>query len=244
MNQQVLNKTIFIKDLGLVDYKVAWDYQLEIFEKTVATKIENRAGASAKPTENFLLFCEHPEVYTIGKSGNRDNILVTDEFLRAKKIDLFETSRGGDITFHGPGQLVCYPIIDLDNFFTDIHKYMRFLEEAVIRTCADYALSAGRVQGFTGVWLDFEDPDKARKICAMGVKTSRWVTMHGLALNVNTDLNYFNNIVPCGIKDKEVTSLQKEINTRLEVKTVAEKLTKHLCEVFDFELKSGWPDNF
>ncbi|HEX8545831.1 MAG TPA: lipoyl(octanoyl) transferase LipB [Cytophagaceae bacterium] len=242
MSEQALNKKLFIKDLGLINYRVSWDYQLEIFDRTVATKIENRSGVNITPTQNYLLFCEHPAVYTIGKSGDKNNILVNKEFLEDRKIELLETSRGGDITFHGPGQVVCYPILDLDNFFTDIHKYMRYLEEAVIRTCAEFGLNAGRVQGFTGVWIDFDNIEKARKICAMGVKTSRWVTMHGLALNVNTDLSYFNYIVPCGIKDKEVTSLSKELDKEVDSKIVTQKLTKHLCDLFEFELQVGWPE--
>lgn len=242
MSEQSLNKKIFIKDLGLINYKEAWDYQVQVFESVVNTKIQNRSNAAANPTNNYLLFCEHPEVYTIGKSGKKENILVDKEFLEDKKIDFFETTRGGDITFHGPGQVVCYPILDLDNFFTDIHKYMRYLEEAVIRTCAEFGLEAGRVQGYTGVWLDIDDPIKARKICAMGVKTSRWVTMHGLALNVNTNLNYFNYIVPCGIKDKDVTSLQKELNKTIDLKLVNKILAKHLVDLFELDVQEGWND--
>ena len=189
-------------DLGTIDYKKAWDYQTTLFEKVLAVKSENRLKTDQPqlPTDNFLLFCQHPHVYTLGKSGKENNLLLQQEQLSSVNATYYQINRGGDITYHGPGQLVGYLIIDLENFFTDIHKYMRFLEEAVIQTLEEFNLMAGRIPGLTGVWLDMER--QPRKICAMGVKTSRWVTMHGFALNVNPDLSYFNHIVPCGIQDE------------------------------------------
>ena len=212
------NKKVEVQDWGLIDYKTAWDKQEAIFADTIAikTEIRNRQPAlnTGEPTEditpNYLIFCEHPHVYTLGKSGKSENLLLDEAGLLEKQASFYPINRGGDITYHGPGQLVCYPILDLDNFFTDIHLYLRTLEEAVILTLADYGLTAGRYPGYTGVWFD-ADNERARKICALGVRCSRWVTMHGLALNVNPNLDYFGNIVPCGIDDKAVTSMQEEL---------------------------------
>jgi lipoyl(octanoyl) transferase len=232
----IINKKVFFRHLGTIDYKEAWDYQTEIFNKVVAAKIENRELLDKKPVDNYLLFCEHPHVYTIGKSGSKDNLLASQEMLEEKHASFYEINRGGDITYHGPGQIVGYPILDLDNFFTDIHKYMRSMEEAVIMTLKEYNIEAGRISGMTGVWLDPENPSKARKICAFGVKTSRWVTMHGFAFNVNTDLAYFDNIIPCGISDKAVTSLNLELGRLLDMKEVENKLLRHLAGIFGMQI--------
>lgn len=234
------NKSVQVIHLGEDDYQRVWDYQEELFKKTVDRKIANRKiedpqGHSV--TENYLLFCEHPHVYTLGKSGALENLLLDEQGLKAHAAQFYKINRGGDITYHGPGQLVAYPILDLENFFTDIHLYLRNLEEAVILTLWDYGLSAGRIPGLTGVWIDFEEgADNPRKICAMGVKSSRWVTMHGLALNVNTDLSYFGHIVPCGIDDKAVTSLHKELGENVAMSEVQAKLTQHIAEVFDMDI--------
>jgi lipoyl(octanoyl) transferase len=232
-----MKKVKFI-DLHLIDYKKAWDYQEELFNGIVTTKVQNRTLSDAEQitTNNYLLFCEHPHVYTLGNSGKESNLLVNEKQLEEKNATYYKINRGGDITYHGPGQIVGYPILDLDNFFTDIHKYLRFLEEMVIRTLADYGIKAGRSKGETGVWLDAEDPLKARKICAMGVRASRWVTMHGFALNVNADLNYFGNIIPCGITDKAVTSLDKELSHKVNEEEIKEKLKKYFAEIFECEL--------
>ncbi len=230
----MINKEIIVEDLGLIDYQEAWDYQEKLLADTVAQKISNRkAPETAKPTANYLLFCQHPHVYTLGKSGSQNNLLINEATLQQKGASFYKINRGGDITYHGPGQLVSYPILDLDNFFTDIHKYLRFLEEAVILTLAEYRIKAGRIEGLTGVWLDYEAQTNPRKICALGVKCSRWVTMHGLALNVNTDLSYFNNIVPCGITDKAVTSMQQELGHEVPLPEVEQKLIKHLAQLFE-----------
>jgi lipoyl(octanoyl) transferase len=228
------NKQILFQDLGLMDYQKAWDYQEELFNSIVAIKIANRdiPAELQKETLNYLLFCEHPHVYTLGKSGDEKNLLLEEKGLKDNNATFYKINRGGDITYHGPGQVVGYPILDLDNFFTDVHKYLRFLEEVIILTLEEYGLKGERYPGFTGVWLDASDPKKARKICAMGVRTSRWVTMHGWALNVNSDLKYFNNIVPCGIEDKAVTSLEKELGRKIEMEEVKGKLRKHFDEVF------------
>lgn len=230
-------KTRFIH-LGLKDYKEAWDYQEALFKEVVDRKIENRKLdiENRVPTNNYLLYCYHPHVFTLGKSGKPENLLLSEPQLKDKRADYYKINRGGDITYHGPGQIVGYPILDLDNFFTDIHKYLRYLEEAVIRTLAEYGLVAGRIEGLTGVWIDFEDPDKARKICALGVKSSRWVTMHGFAFNVHVDLEYFNYIVPCGIDDKAVTSLNVELGYDPEIKDVEQKLTQHLVDLFEMQV--------
>jgi lipoyl(octanoyl) transferase len=237
MNSKINKKTKFIQ-LGLVDYKKGWDFQEKLFYETVNLKIKNRnlEIADQFETPNHLIFCAHPHVYTLGKSGDENNLLLDDSGLSEKKASFYKINRGGDITYHGPGQIVGYPILDLDNFFTDIHKYLRLLEEAVILTLADYKITAGRIDGLTGVWIDFEDPKKARKICALGVKSSRWVTMHGFAFNVLTDLSYFNNIIPCGIHDKAVTSLEKELIEKPVLSEVEEKLKKHLAHLFEMEL--------
>jgi lipoyl(octanoyl) transferase len=230
-------------DLGLIDFKDAWDYQEKLFNEIVADKVANRSQTPANqiPTNNYLLFCEHPHVYTLGNSGNKQNLLINEQQLEAKKASYYKINRGGDITYHGPGQLVGYPILDLDNFFTDIHKYLRFLEEIVIRTLAEYDIEAGRSKGETGVWLDADNPVKARKICAMGVRASRWVTMHGFALNVNVDLDYFENIIPCGITGKAVTSLNKELGRTVNEEEIKEKIKKHFAVLFECELVSDTP---
>ncbi len=228
---------VHFQDLGLIDYKEAWDYQEEIFKKNIDKKIINRReDKEIENTKHHLLFCEHPHVYTLGKSGDESNLLLSEALLKQKGATYYKINRGGDITYHGPGQIVGYPILDLDKFFTDIHKYLRFLEEMIILTLAEYELKAGRYEGFTGVWLDADNPTKARKICAMGVRCSRWVTMHGFAFNINSDLDYFANIVPCGITDKQVTSLEQELNRKIDVNEVKEKLKKHFSQIFDAEI--------
>ena len=226
-------------DLGLIDYKKAWDFQEELFQSIIDVKRANRkidpSENSLRKTRSKLIFCEHPHVFTLGKSGQQKHLLVNAQQLSAKGASFYKINRGGDITYHGPGQLVAYPIFDLDNFFTDIHKYLRFLEEAVILTIKEYGLIAGRIQGSTGVWLDWDNP-RARKICALGVRSSRWVTMHGFAFNVNSDLNYFSNIIPCGIKDKAVTSLEKELGKHVDMTEVQEKVKFHLSHLFEMRL--------
>jgi len=223
------------EDLGLIDFKKAWDYQTQLFDETIAIKIDNRRDENNKRiTSNYLLFCEHPHVFTLGKSGKETHLLLNENSLKDRGATYYKINRGGDITYHGPGQLVAYPIFDLDHFFTDIHKYLRFLEEAVIRTLAEYDIIAERVEGLTGVWVDGTKP-KARKICAMGVKCSRWVTMHGMALNVKSDLSYFKNIVPCGINDKAVTSIQNELGKEIDMNDVKQKLKINLSKVFNYE---------
>jgi lipoyl(octanoyl) transferase len=229
------NKVNFL-DLGLVDYKKAWDFQEDVFKKAIDLKIKHRDGLTEELPEHKLLFCEHPHVYTLGKSGSEQNLLIGEAMLKQKGATYYKINRGGDITYHGPGQLVAYPILDLDQFFTDIHKYMRFLEESVILTLAEFGIKAGRVDGLTGVWIDGGQPNE-RKICAMGVKSSRWVTMHGLALNVNPDLSYFNNIIPCGITDKAVTSMEKELGKKVDFSKVSNLLKEKMALVFDFEYK-------
>lgn len=232
MNVKPNKETKFI-DLGLVDYKKAWDYQAELFEQTLAIKARNRnlLEAEQEQTPNYLIFCEHPHVFTLGKSGDESNLLIPKEKLSDINATYYPINRGGDITYHGPGQLVVYPILDLENFFTDIHKFMRAMEEAVILALKEFGIAAGRVEKLTGVWLDGDTP-KARKICAMGVKMSRWVTMHGLALNVNAHLDYFNYIVPCGINDKAVTSMEKELGRILDMNEVSKVLKDKLQQTF------------
>jgi lipoyl(octanoyl) transferase len=231
-----MNKKVAIRDLGLKDYKETWDYQELLFQQTVDLKIKNRREETLLETPNHFLFVEHPHVYTLGKSGDMSNLLVDEKYLETKGAQFYKINRGGDITYHGPGQIVGYPILDLDNFFTDIHKYLRLLEEMVILTLAEYGLKAQRSKGETGVWLDVGNPF-ARKICAMGVRASRWVTMHGFALNVNADLGYFDLMIPCGIKGKAVTSLNVELGQK-EVSTdeVKEKLLKHFSQLFRAEI--------
>lgn len=221
-------KQIIFRDLGLIDYKEAWDYQEQLFTSV----IDSKKAVNVETPDGYLLFCEHPHVYTLGKSGSEDHLLVKGEELQQKNATFYKINRGGDITYHGPGQVVGYPILDLDRFFTDIHKYLRFLEEMIILTLSEYQIEAGRINGLTGVWIDHENPAKARKICAMGVRTSRWVTMHGFAFNVNTDLSYFGNIIPCGITDKAVTSLSKELGRDIPLEDVKEKLKHHFCKLF------------
>ena len=233
------NKRVVFRDLGLMDYQEAWDYQTVLFDATVARKIENRRLNNPEAealTDNYLLFVEHPHVYTLGKSGDANNLLLDEQGLKDAHATYYKINRGGDITYHGPGQIVGYPVLDLDNFFTDIHKYMRLLEEAIILTCADYGLDAGRIPGLTGVWLDHVEQKDPRKICAMGVKTSRWVTMHGLAFNINTNLDYFGHIIPCGIDDKAVTSMEKELGAPQDIEEVKAKLRQHLALLFEMEL--------
>ncbi len=231
-----MDKNVLFEDLGIIDYKKAWDYQEELHQKVVAVKLKNREIAleNQLPTPNFLLYCEHPHVYTLGKSGSEGNLLLDETQLEEKNATFYKINRGGDITYHGPGQLVVYPIFDLENFFTDIHKYLRFLEEAVILTLQEYGIKAGRIEGLTGVWLDVENPLKARKICAMGVKCSRWITMHGIGFNVNSQLDYFKNIIPCGIDDKAVTSMEKELGKTVEMAELKKKLLDNLANIFDF----------
>lgn len=228
---------VHYEDLGLIDYKEAWDYQEKLFAATIDKKIRIRNGEFELTTENYLLYCEHPHVYTLGKSGSPDNLLLDDHGLEEKGASFYRINRGGDITYHGPGQLVVYPIFDLDQFFTDIHKYMRYLEEAVINTLAEFGITGGRVEGLTGVWID-GDTARARKICAMGVKSSRWVTMHGIGFNVNSDLNYFSNIVPCGIDDKAVTSMQYELGHPVDLEKVKKVLKEKLASQFGYSYAS------
>jgi lipoyl(octanoyl) transferase len=242
----IQNKQVNFRHLGLVDYQQAWDYQEKLFAETVQTKIENRKRpeSAQEATPNYLLFCQHPHVYTLGKSGHPENLLLNEQQLREKEATFYKINRGGDITYHGPGQLVAYPILDLDNFFTDIHRYLRYLEEAVILTLADLGLEAGRIDGLTGVWLDHIRQENPRKICAMGVKSSRWVTMHGLALNVNSNLEYFGYIIPCGISDKAVTSMQRELGQALMMEEVEASLRRHLAGLFGMELREEVPGSF
>jgi len=228
-----MNKSIQLQDLGLKDYKETWDLQEEIFKKTVAVKVRNRRENAGLSTPNHFLFVSHAHVYTLGKSGDLSNLLLNEEQLKIKGANFYKINRGGDITYHGPGQIVGYPILDLENFFTDIHKYLRLLEETIILTLADYGVEASRSQGETGVWLDVGTPF-ARKICALGVRASRWVTMHGFALNVNTDLGYFDHIIPCGIRGKSVTSLRFELKQdHVDENEVKEKLLKHFLNLFE-----------
>lgn len=225
---------VIYRNLGLIDYKEAWDLQETIFATNVQRKIDIRKGLETPPTENQVLFCQHPHVYTLGKSGSIDNLLLDEQGLAANEATFYKINRGGDITYHGPGQLVVYPILDLDYFFTDIHKYMRYLEEAVISTLAEYGIKGERYEGFTGVWIE-PDSEKARKICAMGVKCSRWVTMHGIGFNINSDLSYFNHIVPCGIDDKAVTSMQQELGRPLDFEEVSQVFKEKLATQFGFQ---------
>ena len=233
-----MSATVDFIDLGLKDYKETWDFQTELFDKSIAIKIANRKEEDISKhqiTKNHLIFCEHPHVYTLGKSGSEANLLISEAILKQQDAQYYKINRGGDITYHGPGQLVGYPIFDLESYFyTDIHKYMRMLEEAIILTLAEYGLEGGRVDGMTGVWLD-GDSSNARKICAMGVKCSRWVTMHGFALNVNPDMQYFNNIIPCGIEDKKVTSLAKELDREVNMSEVKSKLKANLAHLFNYQ---------
>ena len=231
-----MNKNIQLQHLGLKDYKETWDFQEQLFKSILDLKIRNRREDLEIETPNYLLLVEHPHVYTLGKSGKPEHLLLSEAQLEDKDASFYKINRGGDITYHGPGQLVGYPILDLDNFFTDIHKYLRFLEECIILTLRDYGLKPERSKGETGVWLDVGTPF-ARKICALGVRASRWVTMHGFALNINADLGYFDHIIPCGIRGKAVTSLNVELGRReVPMKEVEEKLLKHFAEVFEAEI--------
>ena len=237
MNQST-KKTVEFRDLGSMDYQEAWTYQEKLFADIVAQKIQNRNLPEDQQaiTPNYLLFVEHPHVYTLGKSGKPEHLLLDEAGLVSHQATYYKINRGGDITYHGPGQLVGYPILDLDHFFTDIHRYLRYLEEAIILTLAEYGVPAGRIEGLTGVWLDHDTLKNPRKICALGVKSSRWVTMHGFAFNVNVDLSYFGHIVPCGIDDKAVTSLHLELGRQVDVQEVKEKVKKHLSALFEMNL--------
>lgn len=228
-----MNKKIVFQDLGKKDYKVTWDYQETLFQEIVGVKIQNRKEETQNPTPNYFLFVEHPHVYTLGKSGDFSNLLLSEKQLEQKGATFYKINRGGDITYHGPGQIVGYPIVDLENFFPDIHKYLRLLEEVIILTLAEYNIIGVRSEGETGVWLGVGTPF-ARKICAMGVRASRWVTMHGFALNVNADLGFFDNIIPCGIKGKAVTSLNVELGVdKVDEQEVKGKIVKHFVELFE-----------
>ncbi|MGY0426028.1 MAG: lipoyl(octanoyl) transferase LipB [Polaribacter sp.] len=229
-----MNRNIFLKDLATKDFKETWDYQTALLQEIVNIKISNRKKNSKSPTDNHFLFVEHPHVYTLGKSGNLKNLLLNKKQLAEKGATFYKINRGGDITYHGPGQIVGYPILDLENFFTDIHKYLRLLEQTIILTIAEYGLKGERSEGETGVWLDVGTPF-ARKICAMGIRSSRWVTMHGFALNVNTNLGYFDNIIPCGIRGKAVASMETELGEKLDVKEVKEKILKHFKNLFEVQ---------
>lgn len=233
-----MNKKVKFQDLASKDFKETWEYQEQLFKEILDVKIKNRRENTVLETENHFLFVAHPHVYTLGKSGDLSNLLLDETQLKAKGATFYKINRGGDITYHGPGQIVGYPILDLDNFFTDIHKYLRFLEEVIILTLKEYGLKTSRSPGETGVWLDVGTPF-ARKICAMGVRASRWVTMHGFALNVNTDLGYFDNIIPCGIRGKAVTSLNVELRQNsVDEIDVKEKLLKHFSKLFEAEFFS------
>jgi lipoyl(octanoyl) transferase len=234
-----MNKEVQFIDWELIDYKEAWDRQESLFKEKVDLKFANRQlpyyAEKTLPT-NHLIFCEHPHVYTLGKSGSIDNLLVNEQELNELSATYYQINRGGDITYHGPGQIVGYPILDLEQFFTDIHLYLRTLEEAIILTIAEYGIKGGRYEGYTGVWLDADDDAKARKICAMGVRCSRWITMHGFAFNVNADLSYFGHIVPCGIDDKQVTSMQQELGYTVDMEEVKSKLRYHIATLFNMQL--------
>jgi len=229
-----MNKNILLKDLFVKDYKDTWDFQTELLQEIVSVKINNRKSNLQEATKNHFLFVEHPHVYTLGKSGDLDNLLLNEKQLIEKGATFYKINRGGDITYHGPGQIVGYPILDLENFFTDIHKYLRLLEETIILTIAEYGLKGERSEGETGVWLDVNTPF-ARKICALGIRSSRWVTMHGFALNANVNLGYFDNIIPCGIKGKAVTSMEAELNQKVDLEEVKQKIVKHFKILFEVE---------
>lgn len=230
---------IYFKDLGLIEYGAAWKFQESLMQdalKIKALRYENPKAAEDQQTTHHLLFCTHPPVYTLGKSGHMENLLINDTRLKELNVSFYKTNRGGDITFHGPGQIVGYPVLDLEKFFTDLGRYMRSLEEVIIRALAPYGIKGDRLPGATGVWIDPQDPSKARKICAMGVRCSRWVTMHGFALNANTDLRYFDYIVPCGITDKSVTSIEKELGHKIDEDVLKENLKKEFEAVFEADL--------
>lgn len=234
---------VFLEDLGAVDYQTAWTYQQDLMKSLISSKLTNRdlvkAEKAVPPQRHTFLFCEHPHVYTLGKSGSADHLLLQKEGLASKGVTFFKINRGGDITYHGPGQIVGYPILDLDCFFTDVHKYVRLIEQAIIDTLAEYEIEAGREKGFTGVWLAATESRPKRKICAIGVHLSRWVTLHGFAFNVNTDLDYFKYIIPCGINDpdKSVTSMQAELGEVVDIELVKQKVIKHFARLFNFEVE-------
>ncbi|MFP9115344.1 lipoyl(octanoyl) transferase LipB [Flavobacterium sp. RHBU_3] len=230
-----MNRKIFVQDLGEKDYKDTWEYQEQLFQKTLDIKIANRREGTETETPNHFLFVEHPHVYTLGKSGDFSNLLINEKQLEERGATYYKVNRGGDITYHGPGQIVGYPILDLENFFTDIHKYLRLMEETMIMVLADYGITGTRSEGETGVWLDVGTPF-ARKICAMGVRASRWVTMHGFALNVNANLGYFDNIIPCGIRGKAVTSMHAELNREVDEAEVRGKILKYFAQLFEAEM--------
>ena len=229
-----MNRNILLKDLSFKDYKETWDYQSELLQEIVDVKISNRRNDQKEITKNHFLFVEHPHVYTLGKSGDLSNLLLNEKQLEQKGATFYKINRGGDITYHGPGQIVGYPILDLENFFTDIHKYLRFLEETIILTIAEYGLKGTRSEGETGVWLDVGTPF-ARKICAMGIRSSRWITMHGFALNANVNLGYFDNIIPCGIRGKAVTSMEAELGEKVNLEEVKAKILKHFKNLFEVD---------
>lgn len=230
-------REVLYKDLGLVDYKEAWDYQERLFKEVVELKLVKRDSSEAEQlSKHYLILCQHPHVYTLGKSGSEAHLLLNNFELSEKEASFYKINRGGDITYHGPGQIVGYPILNLDYFFTDIHKYLRYLEEVIILTLADYDITGERIDKLTGVWIEANNPEKARKICAMGVRCSRWVTMHGFAFNVNVDLNYFKNIIPCGISDKAVTSMDKELGKQVNIIEVKNRLKSHFTNIFNVEL--------
>ena len=232
----LINKKVKFQDLGTKDYQPSWDYQEQLLKQNLDIKVHNRENPDdLRKTENHLLFVEHPHVYTLGKSGHESNLLANENKLKEINATYVKVNRGGDITYHGYGQIVGYPVLDLENFYTDIHRYMRDLEEVIIRTLAEYGLHGERSPGETGVWFDVGKP-YARKICALGVKASRWITIHGFALNVNTDMRYFDYIIPCGITDKQVTSMKRELETEVDFEEVKDKIKKHFQEVFDCEL--------
>jgi len=229
-----MNKNILLKNLGSKDYQETWDYQTELLQEIVDVKIDNRRNDKNQLTKNYFLFVEHPHVYTLGKSGDLSNLLLNEKQLKEKGATFYKINRGGDITYHGPGQIVGYPILDLENFFTDIHKYLRFLEDVIILTLAEYGIKGERSDGETGVWIDVETPF-ARKICAMGIRSSRWVTMHGFALNVSPNLGYFDNIIPCGIRGKAVASMEVELGRKVPLEEVQEKILKHFKVLFEVD---------
>ncbi|GIV26300.1 MAG: octanoyltransferase [Bacteroidia bacterium] len=231
-----MNKKVEYQHFGIMEYSTCWQLQENLMQEIINIKLNNRNTENPVPTPNYLLTVVHPHVYTLGKSGKENHLLVSEDFLKKINATFFKVNRGGDITYHGFGQLVMYPILDLENFFTDIHKYVRYLEEVIIRTLKEYGIEAERSKGETGVWIDTKFPEKARKICAIGVRSSRWVTMHGLAFNLNVDINYFNYIVPCGIADKKVTSLHLELGKKVDEEDVRKKVIKNFEEVFECEV--------
>jgi lipoyl(octanoyl) transferase len=237
-SERETKRRVLTEDLGVIDFKSAWDYQEKLFNGIIDIKIKNRELPVEQQTipEHHFLFCEHTPVYTLGKSGSMKNLLINQDTLNEKKISFFKINRGGDITFHGPGQIVGYPIFDLDYFFSDIGKYLRLMEESIIQTLKEYDIEAGRSKGETGVWLEPESPSRARKICAIGVRCSRWVTMHGFAFNINTDMEYFDYIIPCGIQNKGVTSMKKELGREVDMNEVKEKIIKHFGDLYDAEM--------